>query len=104
MKFTSEEVVSLPSYTAIVAPLTFRSTRGLNAALSWAGTRRRGSGRRTSKMPKSSSRNVSWSLRETREKPVLTPPNRQRRKLSTCGPLDASTRDLATDNGKPLHN
>jgi hypothetical protein len=31
MKFTSEEVVSLPSYTAIVAPLTLRSTRGLNA-------------------------------------------------------------------------
>ena len=40
-------------------------------------------------------------LRETRDTPVLTPPNRQRRRLSSCGPFGASTRELATDNGRP---
>ena len=35
---------------------------------------------------------------------VFPPPNRQRRRLSSCGPFGASTRELATDNGRPLQN
>ena len=35
---------------------------------------------------------------------VLTPPNRQRRRLCSCGPFGASTRELATNNGRPLQN
>ena len=32
---------------------------------------------------------------------VLTPPNRRRRRLRACGLFGASTRELATDNGRP---
>ena len=35
---------------------------------------------------------------------VLTPPNRQRRRLCSCGPFGASTRELARNNGRPLQN
>jgi hypothetical protein len=30
--------------------------------------------------------------------------NRQGRRLSSCGPFGASTRELATNNGRPLQN
>ena len=42
--------------------------------------------------------------RRSRGGVVLTPPNRQRRKLGSCGPLEAGARELATDNGKLLQN
>jgi hypothetical protein len=48
-----------------------------------------------------SPRDLSASILETRRVPVLTPPNRQRHRPTACFPLGASTREPATENGKP---
>ena len=44
--------------------------------------------------------NVSPSLLEIRCAPVLSSPNRQRRRLRACGSSDVRTREAATDNSR----
>ena len=103
MKFTSEEVMSLRSYTVTPTALSRRlfiggsdvrvivSREEVALVLLW----------HEQNVQMKSQRSLGVILKT----PVVTSPDRQQRRLSICGPLGVSTRELlASDNGRPLQN
>jgi hypothetical protein len=103
MKFTSEEVMSLRSYTVTPTALSRRlfiggsdvrvivSREEVALVLLW----------HEQNVQMKSQRSLGVILKT----PVVTSPDRQQRRLSICGPFGVSTRELlASDNGRPLQN